>query len=388
MKFINFLNEAYGDDHHYNDYSEDDYSGSGPDYALKSYIKDPGKKRWLDEYEDDLISMYGNDKPEKLYRGLNFDTREDYEEFLHAIDDGKITIENSASSWTRDYQTARQFAKTKPSYMEFMTKEKMKLIDDADKNKEYVVGYRGIILEIDIGKNIGVDTSKTPYAAEDEIIIFSGTYKCICHELTKNSDRIKSDGLEKILDEIEGHGDKEDKGNYNSIMISKIVQDHKDELTPKMKAFFGKRFLKKPPMFYFDYENNKLFDSERDKILVSLGTSPTITYGEEVFNKEDLDKYYKSCYNVHKKKLDELIKFMKKHDGVPLKWNANNPSTWFKQIGLQNEYESIFKDIGKKYNDLNSKKNMDRINKLKGDEQKKAVKDFAQSIKDLIASMG
>lgn len=271
--------------------------------------------------------------------------------------------------------------------MEFMSKEKMKLISDARKNNEYVVGYRGVILEIDIEKNAGIDTTQTDYKAEDEVIIFRGTYKCKYHDVVKNSDRIKSDGLQKILDEIEDHGDKDDKGNYNATMISKIIKDHKDELTPKMKSFFGKRFLKGSLTFYFEYSNN-IFFNEKDTIEVVLATSPTLKYGTDIFNKEDLDKFYEKGYADHKKKLADLKKLIKKHEDTPIKWNANEPGEWFKQLGLKSEFDDLFKHIGKKYNELNSKKNMDRINKLKGDDQKKAIKDFAASIQDLIKSIG
>lgn len=376
MKFISFLNESIN---HYN--NEYDYETEA-DNALRLYIKDPNKRYLLRKYENQLMNMYGNNEPLKLYRGLNFNTIEDYNEFIDNISNGEITIDNECSSWTRSYQTAMQFAKTKPSYMEFMTLEKIRLIDDAEKNNEYVVGFRGVILEIDIEKDVGIDTAMTDYNAEDEVILFRGTYKCKYHDILKNSDRINSEGIQKILDEIE---EQRNDDNYNKIMISKIIKDHRAEFTPKIKSFFGKRFLKSQLGFRFYYNKDSIINE--NTIVVFLQRLPILKYGTEVFNKEDLDKFYKENYMDHKKKLFDLKKLIKEHEDATIIWDADNPGEWFKSIGLDNEFNSLFTHFGKKYNDLNSKKNIDNINKLNGDDKKKAIKDFASSIKDIIKSI-
>ena len=385
MKFKQYLNERYDD---YED-DEEERDVSHANGALKAYIQDPTNKHWLTEFEDELIDMYGNDKPLKLYRGLNFDTKEDYEKFMNKISNGKIKIENGSSSWTRSLSTAKQFAKTKPSYMEFMSTDKMKMISKAQKENEYVVGYRGIILEIDIGKNEGVDTSKSKYAAEDEIIIFKGEYKCKYHEFKKNSDRIKEEGIEAILDEIEKlQDDNEESERYNSILIKKIINDHKSELTEEMKSFFGRRFLKDIPRLGFYHKNNS-FVNDKNELIVSMQSSPLIIYGENIFNKPDVEKYISNSYKEQSKSLKKLkIEIEKLSDDNVVKWNIDEPNKWFKLIGLEKEYLELFKKFGKKYKELNSKSKIDDINKLTGKDQQNAIDDFAKSLKDLIKSMG
>lgn len=387
MKFKQYLNERYDD---YEDDDEDHIDTSHADGALKAYIKDPSKKHWLIDYADELLDLYGNSTPLKLYRGLNFDTKEDYDKFINSISDGKIKIVNNASSWTRSISTARQFAKTKPSYMEFMSSEKMKLISKAQKEREYVVGYRGVILEIDINKGEGVDTKETPFAAEDEVIIFKGEYKCKYHELKKNSDRIKEEGLESLLDEIEKaqeSGDKHKK-DYNETLLQKIIHDHRDELTDKMKAFFGRRFLKNVPGFGYGHKFKNLYSEKNDKLEITLGKSPIIAYGEDLFSKEDVKKYLADSYKEHKKMLEKIKKEIDKlPDDYSVEWYAHEPSKWFKLIGLSKEFESLFSKYGKKYHELNSKDNVKRINGLKGKDRENAIDDFAKSLKDLIKSM-
>lgn len=388
MKFKQYLNERYDD---YEDDDTDHIDTSHADGALKAYIKDPSNKHWLIDYADELLDLYGNSTPLKLYRGLNFDTKEDYDKFINSISDGKIKIVNNASSWTRSISTARQFAKTKPSYMEFMSSEKMKLISKAQKEREYVVGYRGVILEIDINKGEGVDTKETPFAAEDEVIIFKGEYKCKYHELKKNSDRIKEEGLDALLDEIEKAQESDDKRteNYNETLLQKIIHDHRDELTDKMKAFFGRRFLKKVPGFGYGHTFKNLYSRKNDKLEITLAKSPIITYGEDLFNKEDVKKYLADSYKEHKKMLEKIKKEIdKSSDDYNIEWYAHEPSKWFKLIGLSKEFESLFSKYGKKYHDLNSKDNVKRINGLKGKDRENAIDDFANSLKDLIKSMG
>lgn len=389
MKFKQYLNEML--DHYESDEDDDDLGGSA-DSALKAYIKDPAKKNWLNQYAEELIDAYGNEKPEKVYRGLNFDTKEDYEEFIKTISSGKIKIENTATSWTRSLSTARQFAKTKPSYMEFMSSEKMKLIDAANKKNEYVVGYRGIILEIDIDKEVGVDTKLTPFSAEDEIIIFKGEYKCKYHELKKNSDRINDEGLEAILAEIEKAQDSEDKNTktYNDTMLQKIIKDHKSELTPEMKKFFGKKFLTKPPSFGWGTGLKGWYSDDVDKLIINMNRSPLLTYGEDLFNKEDVEKYLAKCKKEHEKMLDIVAEKVKKAEEQDheIEWNMKDADKWFRMIGLSKKFNSIFSKMSDKYHKLNSRENLKNINKLKGKDHKKAVDDFADELKKLIKSMG
>lgn len=51
------------------------------------------------------------------------------------------------------------------------------------------------------------------------------------------------------------------------------------------------------------------------------------------------------------------------------------------------EFKELFVDVGRKYNELNSKKNIDKINSLDDQDKINARDDFTKSIKDLIKSI-
>ena len=90
---------------------------------------------------------------------------------------------------------------TRPSYMEFMDSENMKLISAARKNHERVVGYRGVILETSIKAGVGIDVNRSKFAKESEVILPSGSYKISVTEILKNSDRFSE--FSSLKDAIE-----------------------------------------------------------------------------------------------------------------------------------------------------------------------------------------
>ena len=145
MKFKDFLRESlYNDDDHDNNDDYDHNRLSDADKALYNYTLNPMHIYEVHGEFDELLSLYANKKSMTVYRGLNFETKEKYDKFISNIQDGNINIKN-ISSWTPHKKTAEQFAVTRPSYMEFMDSENMKLISAARKNHERVVGYRGDI---------------------------------------------------------------------------------------------------------------------------------------------------------------------------------------------------------------------------------------------------
>lgn len=357
--------------------------------ALKNYIKDPDYNEMVYHFREELMAEYANQKPEKIYRGLNFDTKEEYDKFMSSVSDGHISLENRVSSWTRSFRTAKTFAKTKPSYMEFMSKEKMKLISKSSKEHEYVVGHIGVILEIDIDKNAGIDTKRTDFNAEDEIILFKGRYECKIHQLLKNSDRIAKYGISGLLKEIEDLKIT-DESEIQTI-LRKITSDYKDKLSIDDKKFFSNRFLKDIPHFSFKFKkkNDSIFNPvAKDTIDLYLDQSPLMDFDLGIFEKNSLNEYIEKCRNSHKKVLEELRKFIIDKEDLDFSWGIDNPSKWFRTIGLDSEFTNIMKHFSNKYEKLNSKENISKINKLKGKEKQKSLDDFKSAIEDILKSFG
>lgn len=59
--------------------------------ALTKYVLNPDYKYLVDSVIDDAIAEYGNTSSITIYRGLNFDTKEDYDKFMKLIKGGTPT---------------------------------------------------------------------------------------------------------------------------------------------------------------------------------------------------------------------------------------------------------------------------------------------------------
>ena len=177
----------------------------------------PADERWLalytlqglDKWPSDgilnrLIKKYGVEKPTTVYRGMNFDDKEDYDKFINDLKSNQGVLSfGSITSWTRNKGTAEQFAITRPTY--YLSRELMMAHDEMSKNRERMIGYRGIILETVVGVKQGIDTSKSRHAKEDEIIVIPGKYKIRIHQEVKKFKDIMDDRdetLESILENV------------------------------------------------------------------------------------------------------------------------------------------------------------------------------------------
>lgn len=167
------------------------------DDALRNYTLNP-MEFISDSVFEEGLSLYGNDGPITLYRGLNFATKEAYDLFMDNISYGYL-LTKSYSSWSPSKQVASNFARTRPSYMEFMDTENMKLISLQRKQSERIVGYRGVILKTRIRQDQGIDFRKTGYGKEAEILLDKGSYKVSVELITSYKDQIKDKDINEVI---------------------------------------------------------------------------------------------------------------------------------------------------------------------------------------------
>lgn len=381
--FREFLKEDY-----------DDYSDlDNVDAVLKRYIDNPsiGNRAGVANNQEELLKRYGNKKKLRLYRGLNFDTKEDFDNFIDTLNDGEITISSRATSWTRDKETAEQFAQTKPSYMEYMSREKMQQISTQEKELEYVVGYRGVILEIDVDQGQGIDTSLTDFKAEDEIIITKGTFKCKYHSVLKNSDRIKQMGIQALLNEITS---KVKMNNRDHTLLSKILRDHRDQLTPDMKRILAKYYLfdkPKPKLSYtivtrdgHSYSDIRPRFHEKGTLLIDLRVPKILMTDIDLFLKSDIEQYVSEYKDEHKKVIQEVLKIVEESNYEQIVHTTNSfLQTWMDMLGMGGDYKKLHRAVGIKYNQQNKQSSIDNINKLQGKEKDKALDDLVKSMEKI-----
>lgn len=321
---------------------------------LDEYLLDPLKAyKITPSVYKELLKDYANDKELTLYRGMNFATEKDYNKFIEDIKDNKISIK-SISSWTRHKQTAIQFAKTRPSYMEYMDERDMELISKATKENESVVGFRGVILKTTIKANTALDVNKTEIAKEDEIIIGPSELKIEAEFVYKNSDRIKNEGIDAILKK---YLDKDEDTDYS--MIINILDNHSDKLTDENKKQIGSYIL------HIDDERNIINVSTQEsltkknniEIIVRLNYTHYLEKYKDVFLKEDIENYKKIVGKLLSKNLDKILDILKDHKDpstISIDWvTSANKIKLFKEFNVHDKYKQIVDFYADEYNKMN-----------------------------------
>ena len=167
--------DYYDDD--YENVVDRDYKGYEVNKEDQMYGEGDFADRWLAKYTHQSLDLYpGSDilrvlkKRYKLdnktivYRGKNFNTKEDYDNYLSKLKDDNYIVdlgEGAIQSWSPDLFQSYQFAITQPTY--FQTAELMKKYDKFKKENEKVQGYRGIILETVALPESSIDVRKSDY---------------------------------------------------------------------------------------------------------------------------------------------------------------------------------------------------------------------------------
>lgn len=373
MKFTKFLEEMYDND---NDSDLEDY-----DKALSAYTLNPIESYKVYKYFDDLMHHYSNQKPITVYRGLNFETKEQYDKFVSSIKNGKIHFKN-ISSWSTNKDEASSFAITRPSYMEFMDSENMKSISMARKNHEHVVGYRGIILETKIEPNTGIDVRRSKFSKESEIILPSGDYKVSFENKLKNSDRISK--YQNLLDAVTDAIKEEDNDNSTSF-LEHIIMHHHEKFTDIEKDILGKHFLKTKVDYMVDLRKSFSFVNKNDTIEYYLTSDNIVKEYAHVFLEKDIDAFYKQYKPVLRKLYNDLEKMTIAHPNANIENRTTaDITTIFKKCGEEVLYKKFNILLGKKLVKLTSHDKTKEINSLSGKEQSKAIDQLKN---DLIAAL-
>tara|TARA_R110000803_G_scaffold73360_4_gene137199 strand:+ start:609 stop:2138 length:1530 start_codon:yes stop_codon:yes gene_type:complete len=213
--------------------------------VLYSYVRNVGQFAPAPQGDnaESLMEKYPVAKKKIIYRGLMFDTKERYDEFLGKIADG--TLETTAfTSWTPHVGTAFQFAATRPSFQ--ITRELSRL---AQANPgETLMGKGGIIISVNVSPGDGIDVSQFEHAAEDEVLLKNGTWKIKIvkkivqfkemiaeHDINKIiKNLIEDNGWKKLLRSNDSITDYETKGLFDYIFGQKT-----DQLNQKSRELIG-----------------------------------------------------------------------------------------------------------------------------------------------------
>lgn len=346
-----------------NDYKDD------IDKAIDAYSNDAFKKSMLSVKINDAIARYPNTQSETLYRGLNFDTKEEYEAFISSIKDNQITL-NEISSWSPSYQEAKSFAFTKPSYMEFMTKEKMAQIDKQNKEGERITGYRGIILKTKIPANTGLDMRNTSYSKENEIILPSGTYSVEIEDIKSFKDMMDQTNVNEIIANMDvDNDDKNEMMNFIEFMIRNDASDFNEQSKEKI----AKILELKPFVYDLDKSENRFDEENTHKIIVSFRNMDHLNRLLPYLPKKVIEELRSKSINKFNKMLKEIESIYK--EGDVIEWANKDIRGTAEFLKMDDALtKTLSNTVGKEYRKRNSreynksvtdpKKEAERITKL------------------------
>jgi hypothetical protein len=353
MKFKTFITESS-----IHDQMNDAERINDPvDKAIAKYVLDPMYSYEVDLIIEKGIKKYPNTDAVKLYRGINFRTKEEFEKFMSDLDDGKVKFKSS-TSWSPKKQVAEQFAKSRPSYMEFMSRDSWDEISKQSKAKERITGYRGIIISTEIGKDEALDLSRTKYQAEPEMILPPGTYKLDIEQVKSFKDILSDSDVNTEIAKMT----KEKKTDRDQEKFLEFIwAHHKEQFNDESKAKVFQLMAFRP--FYYEIEfrkADKLF-YKHDTIKVDTNARH-VTILDSMSNfllDKDVEKIKSASRSSFKKMLVDVKKLYK--EGAVISWEDIGDVADF--LGLKTEYINLLKStIGKTYNDTTTREHNRKIN--------------------------
>ena len=190
-----------------------------------------------------LIQRYPNKTAMTLYRGMNFRTEDEYDQFMADSMDGDMMTSSGITSWGSKFDAANQFAMVQPTY--FPDKETFRQEKLASDAGEIIRGYCGLVLEAHIEPNVGIDVNSSKLGHEDEIILPPGSYQVKLHQI-KTFKQQFDDGDETLDNFLNSLASSDD---FRSRPISDkwnfILRSKAHELTEEHKMHIFKLFLPK-----------------------------------------------------------------------------------------------------------------------------------------------
>lgn len=178
-----------------------------------------------------LLNRYPIKETMTLYRGMNFRTKEKYDEFMATVADGVLKT-NGISSWGSSPDEVESFAVTRPSY--YLDRDTMVDHGEAQQQREYVSGYRGIILSVKAKPGQAIDVNASKLGHEREYILTPGEYNVTVSRDLKKYREALDDG-DTDIDTVIAKYDPEGRASYDNQFYEFVIHHHAKELSDKSK---------------------------------------------------------------------------------------------------------------------------------------------------------
>lgn len=351
------------------------------DKALTKYVLNPDYKYLIADVLDDAIAEYGNTSAVTIYRGLNFDTKDDYDKFMKLISGGTLRSKG-ISSWSPDKKTAKQFSMTKPSYMEFMDRARMSMISNQHKVGERITGYRGIVLKTKIAKGKGIDLRRFKNHAESEVLLPPGTYKVTYEEVLSYRDIMKTSSPDAEIAKLTRSSSADDKKimtyilrNYKPDQLSDESKHKLFQLTAPQLTKLGHRV---------EVQDPSEWTFERHRVIFAYMSSFNLEM-LPYYTDKDIDKLRSAFRTEYRKLIKEV--FSKYVSGAEIKWQFNDHNGLARFCGVDDELTKAERStIGKEYHKQDQI--IKDINKIKDPKkQRDAIDAELERVKRLIGSI-
>lgn len=355
-------------------------------YTYENLDKWPSK-----EILDDLLSDYPYTDNKPVYRGLNFEDEEQYNNFLKETENGTKLIAGGITSWSKFKNEARTFAVTRPTY--FLNSELMQAVSIKSKNRDYMIGHAGVILEILPKKNKAIDVTKSKSSKESEVILIPGEYKIkIIENLIPFQKGITEENYQTIIKEIQ-------KLDINDLSVKKLkhilfrFSKFDDETKEKLWSLLNFNPEIKNDIIIERVKKYALeFKEDGYQYNISAGfIIPDYTFLLYNFLLPKHQKIIRDFINKNlrqlKIKLNEKLKNNKDIDFNNINYNISENIILGQRLTNNYIFSEINKKLGDEYKKLNSYENIKLINSLKGKEQKDAINKMSQDIIKIIKNI-
>jgi hypothetical protein len=375
-------------------YYDDDYSNlEAHDRWLKSYTYDGMDKYPSDRVVADLLDYYPNDKESTIYRGLNFESKEEFDKFMNSIKSGEMET-GSITSWSPSKSTAWQFAVTRPTY--FLNFELMSADSERRKQREYMLGYRGVILKTTVKPGDAVDVTKSDYSKENEMILPPGTYEVEVEEIKPFKDLVKEQDPSEVVLGLTPEDIGKDTFNaqffkyiiFHQFDISDKAKDHLYNLVKPRGEVIAQAEMKDP-----------LWGDGKPRLHIAVGNKdfgPLYLYSyADVLG----PKYLPKIKKVANEQMQALVDVIRESDldfSGEAVGNLDYIMPYLRKYArpqLLREYQDLVRgELAREYKKLSSDdKVTDRvrdINKIKDPNQKrKAIDDYAKDLVTILKNM-
>lgn len=355
-----------------------------PNKWLALYTYDPRNKHPSSEIIAKLLKRYPA-QAGVIYRGINFDTKAQYQTFMEEIQDGVMKTRR-VTSWTQSEDQSEQFAITQPSYQ--LSLSTMTDYRDMQDNKETVAGYRGVILQTTIEAGQGIDVNKSKLGHESEVILPPGSYQVKIHRELKRWGEMAENGelnFNQIV--LQASDDDIRKADYYdaNTSVAHVLAKHGKKLNDAAKhriflAYSGAKFLyHRIDDGYGEYDLNTGKRMPTPKTLHIAVYSGLFDYAMKgMLTKEDAATARKIAH----KAIEEACKIIMQHKDLHLETASMlQIARW---AGAEDILTRTFQlTLGKKYQKLQN--DVSEINKIKDpNEHRQAIDRHAKAVEKIL----